>query len=112
MSKKKESYLLPDWAPRLAPGKIKRLYELDAKGIRDETLIDEIGWALKARCESFIQAVRATRGEAICPACWAIVPHQIISNEMLICSACGWQATWKAYFSTIQHKQLSGATRC
>jgi hypothetical protein len=25
MSKKKESYLLPDWAPRLAPGKIKRL---------------------------------------------------------------------------------------
>lgn len=100
---------MPEWAPRIAPGKIKRLYELDARGIRDDELIDEIGWALKARCESFIQAVQATRGEATCPGCRTIIYHQMRSEDLLTCSSCGWHATWKDYFSTIQHKQLSGA---
>jgi len=107
--KNKHKYILPEWAPRVKPGKVKQLYELDAKGIYDEELIDDVGWALHARCMSFIQAVQATRGEAVCPVCSAIVRHDLKPDEMLSCTACGWQATWKAYFSTIQHKQLSGA---
>ena len=108
-SKKRYDFILPQWAPRVEPGKIKRLYELDAMGVVDEELIDEVGWRLLARCESFIQAVKATQGEAACPVCGTIVLHQLRKDDLLICDSCGWQATWKAYFSTIQHKQLSGA---
>jgi hypothetical protein len=99
---------LPVWAPRVQKSKIRQLYETDARGIYDRALIDEVGYALLARCESFIAAVRAVAGEATCPRCGAIVMHTGQKNELLRCP-CGWASTWGAYFSTIQHKQLSGA---
>jgi len=34
------------WAPRVNPSTIRRLYEIDARGIADEDLIDEVGYAL------------------------------------------------------------------
>jgi len=43
----KNTPLLPRWAPRLPPGKIQRLYELDALGIQDDYLVDEVGYALQ-----------------------------------------------------------------
>ncbi|MHC4715918.1 MAG: hypothetical protein ACYS5V_03045 [Planctomycetota bacterium] len=83
---------------------IRRFYETDAKGIYDEELIDELGYALLARCESFITANRARRGELPCPCCSQTVKR----DEVLRCE-CGWELPWAAYFKTIQHKQLSGA---
>ena len=59
--------ILPKWAQRVAKSKIKQLYELDAKGIYDENLLDEVGYGLYARCQSFIEACQATSGEAYCP---------------------------------------------
>jgi hypothetical protein len=99
---------MPVWAPRVPKLKIRQLYETDALGIYDRDLIDEVGYALLARCESFITAVRAASGEATCPCCGAIVSHAGHKEELLRC-ACGWELTWGAYFDTIQHKQLSGA---
>jgi hypothetical protein len=87
---------------------IRRLYENDALGLYDEELIDEVGYGLFARCESFIAANRAVRGQAPCPRCSAVVSHGGDKDEWLRC-ACGWTLTWGAYFQTIQHKQLSGA---
>jgi hypothetical protein len=84
--------------------KIRRLYETDAKGIYDEDLIDEVGYGLLARCESFITANRARAGEVPCPECGRIVRRE----EVLSCP-CGWELRWADYFKTIQHKQLSGA---
>lgn len=52
---------------------IRRLYETDAKGIYDGDLIDEVGYGLLARCESFIRANRARAGEVPCPECGQIV---------------------------------------
>ena len=98
---------LPVWAPRVPRWKIRRLYETDAQGIYDDELIDEVGYALLARCESFLAAVEATQGRARCPRCGAIVRHERRKEELLRC-ACGWELTWGAYFKTIQHKQLSG----
>jgi hypothetical protein len=94
----------PDWAPRVSQRKIRRLYEADAQGIYDEDLIDEVGYALLARCESFITACRAVQGEVTCPRCKQIMPR----TEMLHCP-CGWELPWADYFKTIQHRQLSGA---
>ena len=100
--------IIPTWAPRVTQQSIRRLYETDAKGIYDEDLIDEVGYALLARCESFIEAVDATRGRARCPRCSAVVAHTGRKEELLHCE-CGWELTWAEYFKTIQHKQLCGA---
>lgn len=99
---------IPVWARRVAQWKICRLYENDAKGIYDEELIDDVGYALFARCQSFITANEATRGRARCPRCSAVVLHSGRKEELLRCE-CGWELLWGEYFKTIQHKQLSGA---
>ena len=100
--------ILPEWAPRVKQRKIRQFYEMDAKGIYDDELIDEVGYSLFSRCKSFIEAVEAFSGKARCPVCNAVVNHSWQKEELLRC-ACGWQLTWGKYFSTIQHKQLSGA---
>jgi hypothetical protein len=99
---------IPAWAERVAQWKIRRLYENDAKGIYDEELIDDVGYALFARCQSFITANEATKGRARCPRCSAMVLHSGRKEELLRCE-CGWELLWGEYFKTIQHKQLSGA---
>jgi ribosomal protein L37AE/L43A len=100
--------ILPEWAPRVAQAKIRRLYELDALGIHDGELLDEVGYALLARCQSFIAANQATAGQAACPVCDERITHNRVKEEVLRCPACGWELTWGAYFATIQHRQLSG----
>jgi hypothetical protein len=103
-----DSGALPRWAPRVPQRKIRRLYENDALGLYDDELIDEVGYSLFARCESFIVANQAVHGQALCPRCSAVVSHSGSKDETLRCT-CGWALTWGAYFETIQHKQLSGA---
>ena len=101
----KDSRTIPTWAPRVTQGEIRRLYETDAKGIYDEDLINELGYGLLARCQSFIDANEARAGRALCPCCSSIVEHD---HKHLRCD-CGWELTWGEYFKTIQHVQLSGA---
>lgn len=96
------------WPSRVPKRKIKQLYETDAKGIYDEELIDEVGLALYARCESFITAVEAHRGRATCPRCRTIIPHNWRKAARLLCEGCGWETTWGSYVKTIRHRQLSG----
>jgi len=100
---------LIQWAPRVKMNVIKRLYELDGLGIRDEELIDKVGWALLARCQSFITAVEAVRGQVRCPLCSQTIHHNAGKDEVLKCPSCSWEMAWSEYFKTIQHKQLSGA---
>jgi hypothetical protein len=97
------------WAPRVRQEKIRQLYELDAKGIYDEDLINDVGHSLYARCESFLDATVACEGKTRCPQCRTVVTHSKNRTDMLHCPECGWRTTWGAYFKTIQHKQLSGA---
>ncbi len=84
--------------------KIRKFYETDAKGIYDEDLIDDLGYGLLARCESFITANRARAGELSCPQC-----NRLVQREEVLRCPCGWELPWADYFKTIQHKQLSGA---
>jgi hypothetical protein len=89
--------------------KIRQLYLNDAQGIYDDELIDEVGYALLARCQSFIAANEAAAGRALCPVCSGIVPHTGDKKEILRCETCGWEMSWGEYFATFQHRQLSGA---
>ena len=97
------------WAPRVRQQDIRRLYETDAQGIYDEELIDEVGWALHVRCQSFVVAVEASQGRARCPRCGQVIVHHHDKEQPLHCPGCGWETTWGAYFQSLQHKQLSGA---
>ena len=101
--------ILPSWAPRIAQHKIRQLYLNDANGIYDDELIGDVGYALLARCESFLLANDAAQGRVICPVCSATILHTGKTDEVLCCKQCSWEMVWKEYFATFQHKQLYGA---
>jgi hypothetical protein len=100
------------WAARVAPAKIRRLYQTDARGIHDKELIDEIGFGLYARCQSIITVTEAAAGRVACPDCDAIVLREARDkpdepDETLRCD-CGWETTWASYHRTWQHQELYG----
>ena len=101
--------LLPSWAPRVKQEKVRELYENDAHGIYAEALIEEVGFALLARCQSFLEACEAVDGRVLCPACGTVIARSGQKDEILQCLKCGWSLPWGDYFATIQHHQLSGA---
>ena len=101
--------ILPSWAPRVPQHKIRQLYLNDANGIYDDELIDDVGYALLARCESFLLANNAAQGRVSCPMCSTTILHTKKPDELLYCKQCGWEMVWKEYFATFQHKQLYGA---
>ena len=100
---------LPRWARRVPKRKIRQLYETDAQGIYDLDLINEVGYALLARCESFITANGAREGELPCPACGETVRRVEMSREEVLHCSCGWTLPWVDYMRSMQHKQLYGA---
>ena len=101
------------WARRVKPELIRRLYTLDAKGIVDEQLIDEVGYAMLARCESIRTVTRAHYGRATCPRCKARVLRHDPNwktwrkDESMMCG-CGWSTTWGEYQLTYRKRQLVG----
>ena len=103
-----EAQVLPTWAPRVSKRKIRQLYEDDARGIRDRDLLEDVGYSLLCRCQSFIAANEACGGKVQCPCCEQLVPHTSRKDEILACDGCGWRLSWAAYFKTIQGKQLRG----
>ena len=96
------------WARRVRPELVRRLYTLDAKGIVDEELIDEAGYALYARCESIRIATEAHFGRAACRKCGAVIERRRWPKDELLVCACGWQRTWREYHKSYQRKQLVG----
>ena len=47
------------WASRVKPGLIRRLYRLDRDGVYDDALLDRAGWGLHARCRDVLTVCRA-----------------------------------------------------
>jgi predicted RNA-binding Zn-ribbon protein involved in translation (DUF1610 family) len=98
----------PEWAPRVPPGPIRRLYRDAALGIEDDELVREVGAALFLRCRSIIVANEAAGGRAACPRCETIIAHTRDKRQALTCPGCGWQTTWSDYLATIEGKGLRG----
>ena len=93
-----------DWASRVNPILIRRLYQTDAHGIVDEELIDAVGFALYARCQSTLQATEAHAGRIICPECGSLVGRDGVpwlKGAILDCASCGWQEEYFKPSSTI-----------
>lgn len=99
------------WASRVNPRLIRRLYETDARGIVDEELIDEVGFALYSRCQSILQVSQAHyQGRVLCPECRETVIRQGGARTELpiTCGRCGWSVLWPDYLKTYQDKHLVG----
>ena len=95
------------WAKRVDPNLIRRLYESDAQNIQDIDLIDEIGYGLYARAESFIKVNRAHCDDVInCPNC----NDEIRADEKMFACKCGWSILKKDYHHTYKGKQLVGVS--
>jgi hypothetical protein len=96
------------WARRVQPELIRRLYTLDAKGIQDDELVNEVGYAMYARCESIRIATEAHSGRATCPICQSVIQRKgWKKSELLVCE-CGWELSWGDYHKSYQRKQLHG----
>jgi hypothetical protein len=89
---------------------VRRLYETDARGIRDEELIDAVGYGLYARCASILAVTAAQHGRVACPRCSTIIMRETGGDDdaVLRCEACEWEIAWAAYHRTYRGKQLYG----
>jgi hypothetical protein len=104
----------PRWSPRVPRHKLRRLYENDARGIVDETLLDDVGIGLFLRCRSMLAVHAAVHhGRITCPACGhmnTVDPRAFRDPAApLACGRCPWRLTWGEYHATFRHQELYGA---
>jgi hypothetical protein len=110
------------WPPRVPKHKLRRLYEVDAQGIVDEDLIDDVGTTLWVRCQAILEVAEAKGGRVRCPRCERQEPGarqqepSIIQrehcpgdarDEVLTCPRCDWQITWGEYAKSFKRRQLN-----
>ena len=104
------------WSPRVSKLKIRRLYELDAQGIIDEELLDDVGFTLLLRCRDIITIDEAKHGRVKCPRCANQRRRTIVErvsqkgdvrDEVIVCPECGWRITWGEYALSFKRKQLN-----
>jgi hypothetical protein len=100
----------PRWAEKVSRARVRRLYETDAAGIVDDELIDEVGYALLARCESILTVTEAHHGRVSCPHCDALILREDspAGSAVLHCAHCGWTMPWADYHRTYKGRQLYG----
>jgi hypothetical protein len=97
------------WAQRVSSAKIRQVYNLDAQGIMDEELIDDVAYGFYARCESILTVTEASRGRIKCPECGCIIfRHGVDKEQAIKCQDCSWEITWGEYFRSYHQKQLHG----
>src|SRR5262245_16842999 len=95
------------WTPRVRPELIRRLYALDAQGLLDEELLDEVGYALYSRCRSILHVSDAMNGKVHCPSCDTIIVREPDRLDALLhCAVCGWEARWGDYYATYRTQEL------
>ena len=77
----------------------------------DAEQIDEVGWALWARCDSILTVTAAHHGHVRCAGCGALIAREDpwSADERVRCAACGWQISWEQYHRSYRGKQLYGA---
>jgi hypothetical protein len=80
---------------------------LDAQGILDDDLIDEVVYALYSRCQSIFHIYDAMNGKVHCPQCDTIIQHHTNhAADVLRCPTCGWGACWGDYYTTYRTQEL------
>lgn len=93
------------WAPKVHPNKIRRLYQEEASGFLSDEVVNEVGIALLLRVEAILNAMR---GRLQCPRCRAVFPA---TENGIQCPqrGCGWQTTYGVYQASKRHRDLNVA---
>lgn len=98
------AYRLPVWARRVKKVQIARLYQSCAKGLLDDDLIDDVGYALLSRCRSMLEVTASVYGKPVCHECGSRAT--LTADDMLKCSSCDWECPHELYKKTHQRKNL------
>ncbi len=100
------------WAPKIRQARIWQLYQNDAAGLVDDSLVSEVGFSLLQRCQSI---VLATHRQVECPRCGAVMEMCEPGNwrylqGTLPCPTpgCGWETTAEIWHESWRHKDLLG----
>jgi hypothetical protein len=100
------------WSPKIRPARIWQLYQNDARGTVDESLVEEVGFSLYHRCRS-IWLVTCRQVE--CPRCGAIFKlreHGIWKlqpgSQPCPRPGCGWETTAQQWHESWKHRDLLG----
>jgi len=106
------------FTPRVAKSKIRRIYEDDAKGIRDDELIEDVAFTLYMRCLDIMAVTDARNGAVRCQYCWSKkgeaayvkydknTPHNEMQKLVLTCE-CGFTFAWTDYVKAYRNSQLN-----
>ena len=102
------------WNAKVPQPKIRQLYENNARGLVDDELIDDVGFALYTRCQSILLV---DAGHVQCSHCgdtfatpwkWPRQSPNVIDAERIRCSNCqAWEVTGHQYRASFQGDQLS-----
>jgi len=94
------------WCRKVPQELIAKLYNQSVSGICDDELVDEVGWALYARCESIVSATNGfEQKRLICLTCGKDIP--LVDN--IFSCPCGFYATWEEFKKSYKGKQLHAA---
>ena len=105
---KNTSHILPTWAPRVSRPQIAKFYRSCGLGLVDEEIIDDIGFALYARCQSILTVMESMRGNVTCPNCETVIKRVRLGfNETLQCPECSWERDWNDYKNSFDGKFLN-----
>ena len=98
----------PKWAQKVPAHKIKKLYELDAMGIYDIDLADDVGLEILSRVDSILMVTSSNLQKAICIECRTIIPHNFDREFILCCPNCGWSMQFGEFSDTYKRQTLNG----
>lgn len=88
------------WAARLPSRLLERLYESDARGLRDTELCDDVGFRLYARCQTFL---RVSGREVECPRCKTAFGVAREGPTRCPGRGCRWSTDFAAYRESVQN---------
>lgn len=99
-----------NWSKRVPLEKVKRLYESDAQGRLDESLLDAVGHGIYARCADLLEYWSACEGIVTCRNCGRAIKRrrQEDKAEVLKCR-CGWRLAWGDYLKKSTGHQLGAS---
>lgn len=98
-----------NWAKRIDRSLLSKLYSLNAAGIYDEELADNVAYAMLARAESILKVTKAhSEGILDCPSCSQIITYDNKKIDTVVLCACGWHITRGELHATYKGKQLVG----
>lgn len=91
------------WSPKVSRRDLERLYALDARQMGDEALVDEVGFALYARClQGRDERALIESGRMKCHGCGAILGY---STGLIEC-ACGQQYLFRDYMRAFRTNNM------